>query len=122
MNKKGGYKTMEIESLTEDIVLNDVELRHGVTIIGLRGRPTHVLVFQDKQANTYCWVTGSFPSGFEEGKIYDIKGKLDRTRNNRLSYVKIIKDNNNLDSNKSEQPDAEDVLLGLSDYNYLPML
>ena len=115
---------MEIESLTEDIILKDVELKHDVAIPGFRGHTTHVLVFQDKQANTYCWATGSIPSGFEEGKIYDIKGKLDRTRNNRLSRVRIIENNNNnnLDSNKSEQPDAEDVLLGLSDYNYLPML
>ena len=104
---------MEIQNWVEEFTLNDAELRHDIAIPGYMGRTTHVLIFQDKEANTYYWVTTSYPAEFIEGKIYNIKAKLDRTRGNRLSYVKIIKPD---DNPKSEQPDAEDVLLGLSSY------
>ena len=104
---------MEIQNLVEEFTLNDAELRHDIAIPGYMGRTTHVLIFQDKEANTYYWVTSNGPTLFEEGHIYNIKAKLDRTRGNRLSYVKIIKPD---DNPKSEQPDAEDVLLGLSSY------
>lgn len=105
---------MEIQNLVEEFILEDAELRHDITVPGYyRSKPTHVLIFQDKEANTYYWVTTSYPAEFVEGKIYNIKAKLDRTRGNRLSFVKIIKPG---DKSKSEQPDAEDVLLGLSSY------
>ena len=105
---------MEIQNLVEEFILEDAELRHDITVPGYyRSKSTHVLIFQDKEANTYYWVTASYPTGFCEGKIYNIKAKLDRTRGNRLSFVKIIKPG---DKSKSEQPDAEDVLLGLTSY------
>lgn len=105
---------MEIQNLVEEFILEDAELRHDITVPGYyRSKSTHVLVFQDKEANTYYWVTASYPTGFCEGHIYNIKAKLDRTRGNRLSFVKIIKPG---DKSKSEQPDAEDVLLGLTSY------
>lgn len=105
---------MEIQNLVEEFTLNDAELRHDITVPGYyRSKSTHVLIFQDKEANTYYWVTTSYPAEFVEGKIYNIKAKLDRTRGNRLSFVKIIKPG---DKSKSEQPDAEDVLLGLTSY------
>lgn len=107
---------MEIQNLVEEFVLKDAELRHDIAIPGYMGKTTHVMIFQDKEANTYYWVTGCFPAEFVEGKIYNIKAKLDRTRGNRLSYVRIIKSSTSGDNPKSEQPDAEDVLLGLSDY------
>ena len=106
---------MEIQNLVEEFILNDAELRHNIELPSYMGNATHVLVFQDKEANTYYWVTTSYPAEFVEGKIYNIKAKLDRTRGNRLSYVKIMK--NDVKTNpKSEQPDAEDVLLGLTSY------
>lgn len=105
---------MEIQNLVEEFILEDAELRHDITVPGYyRSKSTHVLIFQDKEANTYYWVTTSYPAEFVEGKIYNIKAKLDRTRGNRLSFVKIIKPG---DKSKSEQPDAEDVLLGLTSY------
>ena len=105
---------MEIQNLVEEFILEDAELRHDITVPGYyRSKPTHVLIFQDKEANRYYWVTTSYPAEFVEGKIYNIKAKLDRTRGNRLSFVKIIKPG---DKSKSEQPDAEDVLLGLTSY------
>lgn len=108
---------MEIQNLVEEFTLNDAELKHDIAIPGYMGRTTHVIIFQDKEANTYYWVTTSYPAEFVEGKIYNIKAKLDRTRGNRLSYVKIIQQ---CDNPKSEQPDvkpdAEDVLLGLVNY------
>ena len=105
---------MEIQNLVEEFILEDAELRHNITVPGYyRSKSTHVLIFQDKEANTYYWVTTSYPAEFVEGKIYNIKAKLDRTRGNRLSFVKIIKPG---DKSKSEQPDAEDVLLGLTSY------
>ena len=105
---------MEIQNLVEEFILEDAELRHDITVPGYyRSKSTHVLIFQDKEANTYYWVTTSYPAEFVEGKIYNIKAKLDRTRGNRLSFVKIIKPG---DKSKSEQPDAEDVLLCLSSY------
>lgn len=105
---------MEIQNLVEEFILEDAELRHDITVPGYyRSKSTHVLIFQDKEANTYYWVTAIYPVGFHEGHTYNIKAKLDRTRGNRLSFVKIIKPG---DKSKSEQPDAEDVLLGLSSY------
>lgn len=106
---------MEIQNLVEEFILEDAELKHDIAVPGYRGKPTHVMIFQDKKANTYYWVTSSFPSGFCEGRVYSIKAKLDRTRGNRLSFVKLLK--NISDGNpKSEQPDAEDVLFGLTSY------
>lgn len=109
---------MEIQNLVEEFILEDAELKHNIAIPGYRGKTTHVMIFQDKEANTYYWVTASYPTEFCEGHIYNIKAKLDRTRGNRLNYVKIIKSSTK--TVQSEQPDikpdAEDVLLGLVNY------
>ena len=111
---------MEIQNLVEEFILNDAELKHDIAIPGYMGKTTHVIIFQDKEANTYYWVTASYPAEFVEGKVYNIKAKLDRTRGNRLSYVRIIKSSTSGDNPESEQPDvkpdAEDVLLGLVNY------
>lgn len=109
---------MEIQNLVEEFILNDAELKHDIAIPGYMGKTTHIMIFQDKEANTYYWVTASYPTEFCEGKVYNIKAKLDRTRGNRLSFVKIIKSSTK--TVQSEQPDAkpdaEDVLLGLINY------
>lgn len=104
---------MEIQNLVEEFILEDAELRHDIAIPGYMGRTTHVLIFQDSEANTYYWVTSSGPTAFVEGHIYNIKAKLDKTRGNRLSYLKLIDQDI---KPKREQPDAEDILLGLASY------
>ena len=109
---------MDVLNVTEELTLNDVEVRHIISVPGFRGNSTDIFVFIDKNAETYYWVTTSYQS-FEVGKIYDIACKCDRSRNNRLSYVKII-GTGSKKTVQSEQPaakpDAEDVLLGLKDY------
>ena len=110
---------MDVVNVTEKPTLNDVEVRHIISLSGfIKGNSTNIFVFIDKHAETYYWITASHQP-FEVGKIYDIECKCDRSRNNRLSHVKII----NPGSKKTVQseqpalkPDAEDVLLGLSDY------
>ena len=109
---------MDVLNVTEELTLNDVEVRHKISITGYRGGTTNIFVFIDKNADTYYWVTASHQP-FEVGKIYDIECKCDRSRNNRLSYVKLI-GTGSKKTVQSEQPaakpDAEDVLLGLKDY------
>lgn len=104
---------MDVVDEIEEIKLYDVEVRHIITVSRYR---IHVLIFIDKDANTYYWTTSSFPS-FEEGEICSIQAKCNRSRNNKLSWVKkIVTPYKNIGSVKSEQPDAEDVLLGLANY------
>ena len=109
---------MDVLNVTEELTLNDVEVRHIISVPGFRGNSTNIFVFIDKNAETYYWVTTSYQP-FEVGKIYDIACKCDRSRNNRLSYVKII-GTGSTKTVQSEQPaakpDAEDVLLGLKTY------
>lgn len=109
---------MDVLNVTEELTLNDVEVRHIITVPGYRGNVTNIFIFIDKEANTYYWVTASHQP-FVEGNIYDIECKCDRGRGNRLSYVKIIR-SRSTEAVQSEQPDgkpdAEDVLLGLKDY------
>lgn len=106
---------MDVLNVTEELTLNDVEVRHIITVPGYRGNVTNIFIFIDKEANTYYWVTASHQP-FVEGNIYDIECKCNRGRGNRLSYVKIIR-SGSTKTVQSEQPDAEDVLLGLKDYN-----
>lgn len=109
---------MDVLNVTEELTLNDVEVRHKISIPVYRGKITTVYIFIDKDANTYYWVTANYQP-FEVGKIYDIECKCDRGRNNGLSYVKII-GTGSKKTVQSEQPaakpDAEDVLLGLKTY------
>lgn len=109
---------MDVLNVTEELTLNDVEVRHIITVPGYRGNVTNIFIFIDKNADTYYWVTASHQP-FVEGNIYDIECKCNRGRGNRLSYVKIIR-SGSTKTVQSEQPaakpDAEDVLLGLKDY------
>ena len=102
---------MDVVDIVEEIELKDVEVRHTICVPGYAGRTTSIVVFMDKNAETYYWVTSTYP-GFSEGEVCNIKAKCDRTRRNRLSFVKKLKTK----KSKSEQPDAVDVLLGLVNY------
>lgn len=105
---------MDVVDEIEEIKLYDVEVRHVITISEYR---VHVLIFIDKDANAYYWTTSSLSPSFEEGEICNIQAKCNRSRNNKLSWVKkIVTPHKNTGSVKSEQPDAEDVLLGLANY------
>ena len=109
---------MDVLNVTEELTLIGVEVRHVITVPAYRSGVTNVYVFIDKGAETYYWVTTS-NQPFEVGKIYDIQCKCNRSRNNRLIYVKII-GSGSKKTVQSEQPaakpDAEDVLLGLKTY------
>ena len=112
---------MDVLNVTEELTLNDVEVIHVISVSIYRDNPTYIFIFIDKNAETYYWITASYQP-FEVGKIYDIECKCDRSRNNRLSYVKIIRSGSTA-AVQSEQPaakpDAEDVLLGLKYYWYI---
>lgn len=103
---------MDVVNTIDRVELYDVELKHDIKIPDSYHKTVHVLVFLDKKANTYAWVTSSLNS-FEVGKVYNIKAHLHD--GNGLSYVKIIGPKL-VKPGKSEQPDAEDVLLGLTSY------
>ena len=109
---------MDVLNVSEELTLTDVEVRHKIVIPGYRGEITTVYIFMDKNADTYYWTTSGHPP-FEEGKIYDIECKCNRSKSNRLTYVKA-KCSGSTVAVQSEQPDvkpdAEDVLLGLKDY------
>ena len=109
---------MDVLNVTEELTLRDVEVRHVISVPGYKGNSTHVFIFMDKNADTYYWVTSS-NQPLMVGNVYDIECKCDRGRNNRLTYVKIIR-SRSTEAVQSEQPDekpdAEDVLLGLKDY------
>ena len=109
---------MDVLNVSEELTLYDVELRHKIPIPGYRGKITTVYIFIDEDANTYHWATTSYQL-FEEGIIYDIECKCNRSRGNRLTHVKE-KCSGRTKVVQSEQPDtkpdAEDVLLGLKDY------
>lgn len=107
---------MDVVDEIEEITLNDVEVRHIITIPGYTGHRVNVLIFMDKEANTYYWTTASFPS-FKEGEICNIQAECNKSRNNRLSWVReIVTPHKDIGSVKSEQPDAEDVIFGLDNY------
>ena len=111
---------MDVLDVTEELTLNDVEVRHKISMTTrYRDNTAYIFIFIDKNAETYYWVTSNNQPPFEVGKIYDIECKCDRSRNNKLTYVKII-GSGSKKTVQSEQPaakpDAEDVLLGLKDY------
>lgn len=107
---------MDVLNVSEELTLYDVKLRHKIPVPGYRGEVVNVFIFMDKDTNTYYWTTSSYQP-FEEGKIYNIECKCNRSRGNRLTHVKRL---DSTDAVHSEQPaakpDAEDVLLGLKDY------
>ena len=109
---------MDVLNVAEELTLNDVEVRHVISVPGYRGNTTNIFIFMDKEANTYHWITKSHQP-FMVGNIYDIECKCDRGRNNRLTYVKILRSRSTeivQSEQPDEKPDAEDVLLGLKDY------
>ena len=81
---------MDVLNVSEELTLNDVEVRHVISVPGYRGNTTNIFIFMDKNADTYYWTTSNYQP-FEEGKIYDIECKCDRSRGNKSSYVKIIR-------------------------------
>lgn len=81
---------MDVLNVSEELTLRDVEVRHVISVPGYRGNTTNIFIFMDKNADTYYWTTSSYQS-FEQGKIYDIECKCDRSRGNKLSYVKVIR-------------------------------
>lgn len=111
---------MDVLNVTEELTLNDVEVRHIISVPGFRGNTINIFIFIDKNADTYYWVTANYqPFPFVEGQVYDIECKCDRERNNRLTYVKIIRSGSTAAVHSEQpaaKPDAEDVLLGLKDY------
>ena len=113
---------MDVVDVTEEMTLNDVEVRHIIPIPSSKAKIGYMYVFIDKQANTYYTLSRTrLP--FTEGNVYDIYCKYN-PKNKRLTYVEIMKlkkiiNPNSVYNLKSEQvkhPDAEDVLLGLADY------
>lgn len=81
---------MDVLNVSEELTLRDVEVRHIISVPGYRGNTTNIFIFMDKNADTYYWTTSSYQP-FVVGNIYDIECKCDRGRNNRLTYVKIIR-------------------------------
>ena len=109
---------MDVLNVTEELTLNNVEVRHKISITGCRGGTTNIFIFIDKNADTYYWVTASHQP-LIVGNIYDIECKCDRGCNNRLTYVNIIRSRSTAAVHSEQpaaKPDAEDVLLGLKDY------
>lgn len=109
---------MDVVDEIEELTLNDVEVRHVISIPGFRGDTTNIFVFIDKNADTYYWVTASHQP-FIEGQVYDIECRCNRGRGNRLTYVKILSSGSTVAVHSEQpaaKPDAEDVLLGLKDY------
>ena len=102
----------------KDVVLHDVKCEHNVSVPSRYGSPSHVLVFTDTAGNCYVWMTSTNSNyGFLPGEKYNIMAKLN-TATRRLTHVKELRDNKKIEKHaKSEQPDAQDVLLGLADYN-----
>lgn len=93
----------------ESIELHNLECKNKIFVSAYYGGSKHVLIFMDKDLNTYSWTTGS-PGDFEVGKVYDIKAKLYR-EDNSLKYVKLI---SNPKSEHKIKPklDAIDIIYG----------
>lgn len=107
---------MDVLNVTEELTLNDVEVRHIISVSRYRDNTTYIFIFIDKNAETYYWVTTSYQP-FVEGQVYDIECKCNRGRGNRLTYVKRLDSKKTVQSEQpATKPDAEDVLLGLKDY------
>lgn len=113
---------MDVVDVTEEMTLNDIEVRHIIPVPSAKTKIGYVYVFIDKQANTY-YALSRISLPFIEGNVYDIYCKYN-PKDKRLTYVEIMKlkkINNlnsvhNLKTEQANHPDAEDVLLGLADY------
>ena len=100
------------------IELDKLKCVHNASINSRYGS-THVVVFLDEtKVKTYLWVTSTSTAlGFEVNKYYKIGCKL-CTDTNRVTHIKELFNYSEefTRSVKSEQPDAQDVLLGLANY------
>lgn len=105
---------MDVVDTHTSIEITKAKLLLSIPITGFRGHVTQILVFQDEQTGeSYFWIAHRYPDGLNtEGKTYHIKAELETSEgHNRLLKVKRIDDEE--ESSKSEQPDAEDILFGL---------
>lgn len=100
---------MDVVNTYETIELHNVLFKHDISVpaITVMNKPVHVLIFQDEQNELYHWITTSYPDSFIRGHKYDLEAKIYNNDNNKLYNVRIL---------RHEQPDAEDVLLGLDSY------
>ena len=103
----------------ETVVLNNLVCVQNIPIRTRYG-VTEVVVFADfEKKQTYAWATStSSGMGFHVNESYDIRAKLYPEDNNKLTHVEELftHDKKSIGSVKSEQPDAQDVLLGLANY------
>ena len=110
--------------------INDVEAVHNISIrTGFHGEVKHVVIFMDKKANTFAWVTGDAGLAFKEGELYDVVVRTtdDPRRVTHVkditgkahSYKEVSKAIDETPELKSEQPDAVDVIMGKANYRYV---
>lgn len=99
----------------QDVIIHNAKCTHCIPITARYTNTTNVVVFVDPLGKCYVWVTTTIP-GFEVGKKYTIQGKL-HVETARLRNVKILATDTATSKDISEQPDAQDVLLGLAEYN-----
>ena len=93
-------------------ILNDLTCKYNISINSKYG-VTHVIIFMDNEYNLYHWETATtYALRFKEGNVYDIRANRCEG-NNRLINVRILSEGVP-DEVKSEQPDALDILFGLS--------
>lgn len=93
-------------------ILNDLTCKYNISINSKYG-VTHVIIFMDNEYNLYHWETATtYALRFKEGNVYDIRANRCEG-NNRLINVRILSEGEP-DEVKSEQPDALDILFGLS--------
>ena len=102
---------MDVVNTYDTVELHNILFKHDILVpaITVMNKPMHVLIFQDEQNELYHWITTSYPDSFVRGHKYDLEARIydSDKANNKLSNVHIL---------KHEQPDAEDVLLGLDSY------
>lgn len=109
---------MDVLNVTEEITLKNVEVKQ---VIPIRTDITKdyiitVYVFMDENTNTYYHISSTGTYKFHVGERYDIKCIYDKTRNNKIKYIKDYKLRKNPVHNEQDKPDALDVLLGLARY------
>lgn len=107
---------IEINSIKQ-VKLYDLECVQNVPVRTQYG-VTNVVVFVDYEKRiSYFWATStSMGLGFKVNNHYNIKANLN-SETNKLTHVEELPYESA--KVKSEQPDAQDVLLGFADYNKL---
>lgn len=99
------------------ITKHNLKCKFNTTLCTEDPTSIHVIVLtNEKTHEVYLWTTvDDYGYKFKVGHTYDIKAMS--CEDNRLANVIILKEYHG-DKTKSEQPDAEDVLLGLKNYWY----